>query len=204
VSWNPVNTHKPFWAILVLSAGLCYAPAGNTFNFGDMMSPGKWFGGHDDDDYEYDGPYGYGAPPYGPPPPPYGYGAPGFASPYGYGQPPMGTTAPGYGAPPAGQASGQRAAEEIKDLEQRIRQLEEERRRKKRPSFAQPAPAAPGPLGAPPGELASSTGAGQGPMAGQPGTETGGPSTFPYPGQGVKAHNVMDPSKAVFRPWGQE
>jgi len=74
-------------AALSLAAMLVSVPA-QAINFGDMMNPGKWMGGNNDDDY-YDGPYGY--PGYGYPGaygyPGYGYGYPG----YGYGP------QPGYG-----------------------------------------------------------------------------------------------------------
>lgn len=82
-------------------------PSAHAFNFGDMMNPGRWFGGGDeyDEEYPYDefGPVG----PYGPPMPPHGgygpYGAP-FGAPYGgtpYGGTPYGG-APYGGAPYGG------------------------------------------------------------------------------------------------------
>jgi hypothetical protein len=94
-------------AVLGLAALIFAAPA-QAMNFGDMMNPGKWMGGNDNDDY-YDGPYGYpgygygpyGYPGYGYGYPGYGYGYPG----YGYGGYPgygPGYGAPGYGAPGGG------------------------------------------------------------------------------------------------------
>jgi hypothetical protein len=80
---------------LSLAALIAAAPA-QAMNFGDMMNPGKWMGGNDNDDY-YDGPYGYpgyGYPgPYGYP----GYGYGGYPG-YGYGYPGYGYGGyPGYG-----------------------------------------------------------------------------------------------------------
>jgi hypothetical protein len=87
-----------------LAVTMAAAPSVYAAGFGDMFNPGRWFGGNNDDDYYYDGPYGaygpglYGAPGYGP------YGAPGYG--YGYGAVPYGYApgltpgvAPGYAAP---------------------------------------------------------------------------------------------------------
>jgi len=78
-------------AALSLVALVVSAPV-QAVGFGDMMNPGKWFGGNDNNDY-YDGPYGY--PGYGYPGGPYGYpggyGHPGYGHGYGY---------PGYGYGP--------------------------------------------------------------------------------------------------------
>jgi hypothetical protein len=146
----------------LLTAGLLATAVGFTtdasaFNFGDMMSPGKWMGNKKRDNYDDGPPPGYGAPPPG-----YGYGgAPGYGgygpgpgygpeagAPPGYGAPPGGgygygpeAGAPGYGgyaAPaPVQQAPavapaptpGTSADEQrIRQLEQRIRQLESQQR----------------------------------------------------------------------------
>ena len=78
-------------------------------DFGDMMNPGKWFGGSKDRDIPPYGPempppgYGYDAPPYGfGGAGPYGYGAPAYGPPAGGapGVPGAGYGAPAYGAPP--------------------------------------------------------------------------------------------------------
>jgi hypothetical protein len=71
------------------------------FNMGNMMDPGEWFGGDDDDYYRYDryrygggGPYGWGGP-YGG-----GWGGPyggGWGGPYGGWGGPYG----GYGGQPS-------------------------------------------------------------------------------------------------------
>ncbi|AHE97581.1 hypothetical protein [Thioalkalivibrio paradoxus] len=98
--------------VLAILGMAVMAPA-QAINFGDMMSPGRWFSGQDRD-YGYGDPYGgpgYGQPyaqPYGHQP----YGQPGGYRPYGqpglyqpYGQPglPMEGVSPyGYGTPPAG------------------------------------------------------------------------------------------------------
>jgi hypothetical protein len=86
-------------AMLALGSGsLVSIPSAYAFNFGDMMSPNKWFNNNKKDryydDYYYDryygGPYGgYG--PYGG-----GWGGPYGYSPYGYGYPGYGYGAPGY------------------------------------------------------------------------------------------------------------
>ena len=96
-----MSFRKPRIAPLLAAASatlLLQAPAALAINFGDMMSPGRWMGGNNDDDdyYDYRG--------YGPNVPPPGvYGAPPYAAPYGaYGPTPYGGAygAP-YGAPPA-------------------------------------------------------------------------------------------------------
>ena len=96
-----MSFRKPRIALLLAAASatlLLQAPAALAINFGDMMSPGRWMGGNNDDDdyYDYRG--------YGPNVPPPGvYGAPPYAAPYGaYGPTPYGGAygAP-YGAPPA-------------------------------------------------------------------------------------------------------
>lgn len=128
----------------IVAAALCMAlaPQAQAVNFGEMMNPGKWFGGgnnRDDGPYGSDmpppgygagAPYGYGAPPYGAPAGGYGavpYGMPpggGYGQqvpPPGYGQP----AAPGYGQPPvAAPAKRDDSEARIEALEQRIRELE--------------------------------------------------------------------------------
>lgn len=125
-----------------------YVPPAQAINFGDMMNPGRWFGGGKNRDrygdyYDDYGPYGgpggggpYGAGPWGGGPyggGPYGgpYGAPGYGAP-GYGAPALG--APGYmGAPMAAPApaapaapvqSGSSSKGEIDALKRRIEELE--------------------------------------------------------------------------------
>lgn len=120
-----------------------YVAPAQAVNFGDMMNPGRWFGGGKNrdryDDYRYDdyGPYGA----------PYGGGPWGGGGPYGgpYGAPPGapmgGYGAPGYMgapmAPPAAPAapapSGSSSRGEIDALKRRIEELEAGR--------SQPAPA---------------------------------------------------------------
>ncbi|MGD2137756.1 MAG: hypothetical protein PVF08_05810 [Gammaproteobacteria bacterium] len=61
------------------------------WDFGDMMDPGEWFGGNDDDWYDRGyyggyGPYGWGGGPYGWGGGPYGWGG----GPYGWGGGPYG------------------------------------------------------------------------------------------------------------------
>ena len=97
------------------------------FNPMNMMNPSKWMGGNKnrryDDDY-YDGGPGYG----GYPPPGYGgyggypggYGAPGYGAP-GYGYPQGPAQQPAYAAPAAPSGG---SSEQIRVLEDRIRQLE--------------------------------------------------------------------------------
>jgi hypothetical protein len=129
-----------------------FTPMAQAFNFGDMMSPGRWLGGDRDryDDYDYyDGPYGYGGGPYGGPwgggpwgGPGYGgYGYPGYGyggSPgYGYGG------VPGYGAaPPASPAPAAPPASdaEIDALKRRIEELESAQKPMPKPKPADPAP----------------------------------------------------------------
>lgn len=142
---------KPSIRLLsALAAGLAlYVPVSQAFNFGDMMNPGRWFGGGRDRYYDdwYDGPWGgpWGWGPYGP----YGgYGYPGFyGAPYGWpglGVPPFGYGAP-YAAPapaqtqPQSQSSGSSRVDpkEIETLKRRIEQLESR----------QQMPPAPGPQG---------------------------------------------------------
>ena len=124
-------------AVGVVGAALAFSPVTHAFNFGDMMSPGKWMGGNRDrydDDYD-DGPYGgpYGGGPYGGGP--YGggpYGGGPYGAPYGgYGPAPFG--APAYrGAPPPAPAAPAAAApsapaassSEIDALKRRIEELE--------------------------------------------------------------------------------
>lgn len=127
------NVRLAFAAVGTATALLIAAPVAQAFNFGDMMSPGRWFGGNNnDDDYYYDGPYGAG--PYGGP---YGapFGAPGYGygyAPGAYGVPPV---APGYVAPavvpaaPAAPASTSSSDKdrEIEALKRRIDQLEASR-----------------------------------------------------------------------------
>jgi len=119
------------------------------FDFGNMMSPSRWFNGNRDrDDYyndDYYGPPGggygypgysgypsyapgaYGAPGYAAP----GYAAPGYAAP-GYTTPAY--TAPSYSSPAATDTASSRTAPitvidadaaEIARLKQRVRELEE-------------------------------------------------------------------------------
>lgn len=141
-----VSILKSRIAITLAAAGaaLLISPAVQSFNFGDMMNPGKWMGGNKYDDDYYDdrdsGPYGpppgygYGYPPYGAP---YsgGYGAPGYGSPYG---PPLGATpawtAPARPAAPAAPAASPPASpapvakdaktQEIEALKRRVEELE--------------------------------------------------------------------------------
>ncbi|MES9967172.1 MAG: hypothetical protein ABW082_00180 [Sedimenticola sp.] len=124
-----------------------YATQAVAFNFGDMMSPGKWMGNKKDRYYDDVPPPGYYGGPGGAP---YGYGGnpgPGYgAQPYGYGAPPAGGQAPyGYGAnpygyggqpamnpayqqtapqPPAASQPDSADKERIRELEERIRMLE--------------------------------------------------------------------------------
>ncbi len=141
-----------------------YTPIAQAFNFGDMMSPGRWMGGdrdrYDDEDY-YDGPYGggpWGGPGYG-----YGGGYPGYGGfpgyggypGYGYGgYPGTGYGFPGYGAAPGvapapapaapaatapTQAPSRSAGtSEIDALKRRIEELEAAQRPNQKP--AEPGP----------------------------------------------------------------
>ena len=126
-----------FAALVGLGA---YTPMAHAFDFGDMMSPGRWFGG-DRDNYDYyDGPYGYGGDPWGGPG--YGgYGYPGYG-PYGY--PGYGYGAyPGYGAvPPAapGVAAPAASNAEIDALKRRIEELESTQKPQPTPKPVEPAP----------------------------------------------------------------
>lgn len=130
----------------MIGAALIYPTSVLAFNFGDMMNPGKWFGGRDRyyDDYgpygPYDGPigpYGYGPGPYGVP-----YYGPGGYGPYGgyapgyFGAVPHGVTPP---APshPSGSTGQVRASQtessntrsaEIEALRRRIEELEAKQR----------------------------------------------------------------------------
>jgi hypothetical protein len=140
--FSPIRTIRPALAALGTAAVLvAVAPVAQAFNFGDMMNPGRWFGGGDDDYYDdyYDGPYGpgYGYGPYGG-----GYGAPYGLGPYGrgpYGGYGAGPYGPGYGSPmvppsyaaPAASApaaapssGGSDKDREIEALKRRIEQLE--------------------------------------------------------------------------------
>ena len=123
----------------IVGAALAFSPVSHAFNFGDMMSPGKWMGGNRDrdryDDY-YDGPYGgpYGGGPYGGP----GlYGGPGpYGAPYGgYGPAPYGPPAYRAAPPPAPVAPAAAApsapaasSSEIDALKRRIEELESQQR----------------------------------------------------------------------------
>ncbi len=141
---HPVRKTLALTTVLVIAA-----PTAQAAGFGDMFNPGRWFGGHNNDAYYDDGPWGpyglgpYGAPGYGPyGGPGYGpYGAPGYGAP-GYGAPGYGAQAPAYGAPAYGAAPLQGAPaqptqgstgsgsdnnakdQEIEALKQRIEQLE--------------------------------------------------------------------------------
>ncbi len=129
------TTAHPVRKSITLAALLAIAtPAAQAVGFGDMFSPGRWFGGDDDNYYDNDGPWG----PYGPGP----YGAPGYApyGGYGYGPysapgypvPGQGYGAPGYAAPAAstaGKAAPSNDSDSAKDreieaLKRRIEQLE--------------------------------------------------------------------------------
>ncbi len=144
-----MSFRKPRIAILLAAASttlLMQAPAALAINFGDMMSPGRWMGGNNDYDDDYDN-RGYG--PYGPPPGAYGF--PPYGAPYGgaYGAP--------YGAPPAwvqpvpapsqvtappaaAPAKSNAKSNEIDALKRRIEELEA--RTAPPPAYAPPPPAA--------------------------------------------------------------
>jgi hypothetical protein len=137
-------------------------------DFGDMMNPGKWFGGNKGRDAGPYGPdmpppgYGYDAPPYGyGGGAPYGYGAPAYGAPgagYGapaYGVPPAGAygqqvpaapgyaqpAGPGYAQPPAAAPSPSADSEaRIRALERRIQELESAQRGSQQPMGAGPMP----------------------------------------------------------------
>jgi hypothetical protein len=133
---------------LSVAAVVAYVPVAQAFNFGDMMNPGRWFGGKGNRDYYDDyGPYGggpwgggpYGGPlgggpwgggpwgggPYGGP---YGgYGGPGYGG-YGYGAAPA---APAPSSPSSSPSSSSGSSSslaskqaEIDALKRRIDQLE--------------------------------------------------------------------------------
>jgi len=117
-------------------------PVANAFNFGDMMNPGRWFGGKNRDRYnDYDdfGPYGpgpfgpYGGGPYGGPygggpwGGPYG-GAPGYGYPGAYGAAPY-AAPPAAPARPAAPAQSSGSKGEIDALKRRIEELESQTRR---------------------------------------------------------------------------
>lgn len=126
-------------ALVLIAVGMAMASGAQAFNFGNMMNPGRWFGGDNDrrNDNYYGAPaYGYGypggytVPGYGAP----GYVAPGYAAP-GYAAPAYGYGAPAYTAPaartPAAPAAASKPAAvvssdeaEIARLKERIRALE--------------------------------------------------------------------------------
>ncbi len=90
-----MSLSKPRIVLLASASAtlLMQAPAALAFNFGDVMSPGRWMGGNRDYEDYYDNrdylPYG---------PPPGAYGFPPYGAPYGaYG----GYGATPYSAPPA-------------------------------------------------------------------------------------------------------
>lgn len=98
---------KPRIVLLAAASAtlLMQAPAALAFNFGDVMSPGRWMGGNRDYEDYYDNrdyiPYG---------PPPGAYGFPPYGAPYGaYGAPPYG--APATWAPAATPAPSQMTAQ---------------------------------------------------------------------------------------------
>lgn len=134
-------------AAVVISIPVAHADGFAPMN---MMNPGKWMGGKNNDansrnDYGSDGrtvpgDYPNGAaypapgaavpPGYGAPPP--GYGAPGantaYAPPAGYGIPPT-VAAPGAAPAPAASPPGtdDRVQQRIRELEERIQRLEAQR-----------------------------------------------------------------------------
>lgn len=140
---SPIRTIRPALAALGTAAVLITAaPVALAFNFGDMMNPGRWFGGGDDyyDDDYYDGPYGpgYGYGPYGGGYGPYG-GGPYGGGPYGRGPYGAGPYGPGFGGPmlppsysapaapapaAASSSSESKKDQEIEALKRRIEQLE--------------------------------------------------------------------------------
>jgi hypothetical protein len=106
VSARPLNLFTTFASIGIVGAALAYSPVGHAFNFGDMMSPGKWMGGGNRDRYDDEygppyggGPWGGGYGPYGGGPWGGGYGPYG-GGPWGGGYGPYGGL-PQYAAPPA-------------------------------------------------------------------------------------------------------
>ncbi len=165
-----MSFRKPRIALLLATASatlLLQAPAALAINFGDMMSPGRWMGGNNDDDdyYDYRG-YGpnvpppgvYGAPPYGAPygaygPTPYGgayrapYGAPPAWAPSAAPAPapapspsPVTTPPPAARAAPAAPAAPNAKSNEIEALKRRIEELEG--RKAPPPAYAPPPPGA--------------------------------------------------------------
>jgi hypothetical protein len=135
--FSPIRPIRPALAAFGTAALLvAVTPVAQAFNFGDMMNPGRWFGGGNDyydDDYYYDGPYGpgYGYGPYGGGLGPYG------AGPYGRGPYGGGLYGPGYGGPmmpptyaapaapaPAAESGASNKDQEIEALKRRIEQLE--------------------------------------------------------------------------------
>jgi hypothetical protein len=115
--------------------GTLLPPAAGAFDFGNMMSPGRWFNGNRDDynngyddyygppgpGYAYPGTpgyypgYGYTAPGYGVP----AYGAPTYAAPYGA---PRNAVTPPSGSVPSGATDADAA--EIARLKKRVQELE--------------------------------------------------------------------------------
>ena len=153
-------------AASLLSLGAVYAPPSAATGFGDMFSPGKWFGGNRGGDRYYDDDY-YGGR-YGGP----GWGGPGWGGPYGggpYGGGPYGGWpgggwggypggyyggygAPAYQAPPAAapapaapSTAGTPASKppasskRIEELERRIQELESQKGLSQQPTQAPPA-----------------------------------------------------------------
>lgn len=184
-------------ATLLVAAGLS-APV-HAVNFGDMMNPGRWFGGNRDADDRH---YGRDVPPpgyYGAPA--YGYGAPygypqGGAAPYAYGQPAAPAAAPAYGAPaapaPAAPAADDSEAR-IRALEQRIRELEAARQ----PPAHAPASPAPG---------VPQTSPGYAPLPSAAGSPPPSPGYAPLPPATGAAQPAATPGETAghnFRPMGQ-
>jgi len=189
-------------ATLLVAAGLS-APV-HAVNFGDMMNPGRWFGGNRDAD---DRSYGRDVPPpgyYGAPA--YGYGAPygypqGGAAPYG--QPAAPAAAPAYGAPaasaPAAPAADDSEAR-IRALEQRIKELEAAQQP---PGYA-PASSAPDVPQTPPGYAPLPSAAGSPPPS--PGYPPPSPGYPPPPSAAGAAQPPAMPGEPAghnFRPMGQ-
>jgi len=125
-----LSSRRAAWLLVALGS---VAPVAGAIDFGDMMNPGRWFGGNRDrGDYYYReyGPYGPGyVPPYAP-----GYGYPPYSVP--------GYVPPGYGAPPVAAPALQQSApampavtvqdakdREIEELKRRLEQLEAAQRR---------------------------------------------------------------------------
>lgn len=140
-------------AVGLLGFSAVYAPPSAAAGFGDMFSPGKWFGGGRDRDRYYDDDYGYGGPgrwggpgwgggpygggPYGGGPyggyPGAGWGYPGagWGYPgYGYGAPTyQAPAAPAQAAPSTGSTASKPSAssKRIEELERRIQELESQK-----------------------------------------------------------------------------